>query len=60
MKKKKVPINLMVTEKMKEAIVVEATRRDMTVTGLIKQLLLPFVIDDAAKDTKAIQSTRKG
>lgn len=54
MKEKKVPINLMVTEKMKEAVVAEARRRDMTVTGLIKQLLLPFVIDDVAKGTKAI------
>jgi len=42
MKEKKVPIHLMVTEKMKDAAIAEAISRETTLSGLIKQLLLPF------------------
>jgi len=52
MKEKKVPIHLMVTEKMKEAAIAEAIRRETTLSGLIKQLLLPFVSQNVANDPR--------
>lgn len=59
MDEKKVPINIMVTEKMKEAAIIEAKSRETTVSGLIKQLLLPFMSQNVANDALSVQSETK-